>query len=137
MTSWAESNASASDPENAEPGSSARPRPPATPAKALAPGFAKQLQDEVEKLFEGGLDIETATLRQVRASIEQTLSLDSGALDEHKDFIGKLFQEKIQKVDNPTDFAKPSREATEPAPPAKQESETGKIWTYEVTETIE
>jgi len=150
------SHASASDAENEEPGSSVGPRPPASPAKARAPAFAKQLREEVAKVLRSGLDLQTTTLGQVRASIEKSLNLESGELDEHKELIGNLFQEKIQEMEDskekiqemedskdsaktPADpeMARSPAVATAKAAkrvvPATQESETGKIWTYEVT----
>jgi len=98
----AASNDGASDPDCTEPGPSSKLRPPATPSKAPTPPSAlvMQLRDEVGRVLEG-LDLASTSLKQVRSQMEANLSMDPGSLDEHKDYIDGLLQEKIQHMQSP------------------------------------
>merc|ERR1719174_3586287 len=145
------SHCSASDGNPSEPGPSSRLRPPATPSKApIAPSLERQLRDAIDQMLEG-LDLATLKIREAREQLEANLSLDPGALNEHSEFVKTLLSEKIQKMqgEEPTKEGEACRTSgTDPAPmesavanspaaavkkpPAKQESETGMIWTYEV-----
>merc|ERR1719162_353404 len=59
--------------------------------------LAARLPQEVAKVLEG-LDLQSTTLGQVRIALEGNLGLELGSLDEHKDAIKELLQEKIQQM---------------------------------------
>lgn len=67
----------------------------ASPAKDDT--LAARLPEEVAKVLQG-LDLESTTLGKVRVALEVNLGLQYGALDEHKDAIKQLLQDKIQEM---------------------------------------
>lgn len=82
--------------------------------------LANQLPEEIAKVLEG-LDLQMTTLGQVRAALESNLGLQSGALDEHREAIRDILQERIQEMQNTDnhDEASPVDGATDETPPPK------------------
>jgi len=83
-------------------------------------GLADQLPEEIAKVLEG-LDLQTTTLGQVRAALESNLGLQAGALDEHKEAIRDILQERIQDMQSTGDHeeASPMEGAADETPPPK------------------
>jgi hypothetical protein len=66
--------------------------------------LADKLREEVWRVLDVlGFDLQTMTLGKVRKAIEAKLCQEAGSLDEHKDYINELLQEKVQsmQVDSP------------------------------------
>jgi len=82
--------------------------------------LANQLPEEIAKVLEG-LDLQTTTLGQVRAALESNLGLQSGSLDEHREAIRDILQERIQEMQNTDNHgeASPMDGATDETPPPK------------------
>jgi len=92
------SDASASHPSKAE-AAPTKPRPPASPAKAAAQALTiGSLKKAMNAVFEGGLDLASTTLGQVRALLETNLGLEAGALEELRDVVKNLLSEKINEM---------------------------------------
>lgn len=91
----------------------------------------RQYSEEVATILSEGLDLNNTTLGQVRAALEVKLGLESGALDERKDDIRNLLQEKIQQM-NDEDLAdeavpqSPEAEADAQTPPPKNKDRVQK-----------
>merc|ERR1719409_1857859 len=77
----------------------------------------ERLPGEVARVLDG-LDLQNTTLGQVRAALETNLGLQSGALAEHKEYIGGILQEKIQQMQEENADDKET-EATTPPPKEK------------------
>merc|ERR1719359_92474 len=60
-----------------------------------------KLREEVGRVLQG-IDLANTTLGKVRKTIEANLELESGALDEHKEYVVSLLQEKIQQMQEKT-----------------------------------
>jgi len=92
-----------------------------------APGdsLASRLREEVGKVLQG-LDLQSTTLGQMRSALETNLSLQAGALDEHKDSIRNLLQERIQQMQdkNAADEADAADEAASKDCQPEVEAET-------------
>lgn len=104
-----------------------RSRPLPTPlnqasAKQPEAGFAKELRVEVTRVLEH-LDLASTNLGQVRALMESNLCLEPGKLDEHKDFIGGLIQDRIQQMQEVQEMQEDSE--------AKPEGTDYSTWTME------